>query len=216
MPHAFVGLFLAALVVVGTAFAESGTAGTESVTKQCDKQWQAAKAAGTTNGQTWPPFLAQCRAQQKGGAAATTSTVLREAALVATSAVGTLAISGLKECRDTYVEAKKVAGTTNVAPWQQFLAQCLEPRRRCTENLDDADARIEACTKLIDDYPSMTVIDRADAFVQRGFARATGKNDYATAAGDFAGALGMVREYGSALAGNVLCFWKKEISLAQA
>jgi hypothetical protein len=33
--------------------------------KVCGAQWQAAKAAGTTNGLTWPQFLAQCREQQK-------------------------------------------------------------------------------------------------------------------------------------------------------
>ena len=33
--------------------------------KVCGAQWQAAKAAGTTNGETWPQFLAQCREQQK-------------------------------------------------------------------------------------------------------------------------------------------------------
>ena len=42
----------------------------ESVMKQCGDQWQAAKAAGTTNGETWPQFLSQCRAQLKTGAAA--------------------------------------------------------------------------------------------------------------------------------------------------
>ena len=41
----------------------------QSVMKQCGEQWQAAKAAGTTNGATWPQFLAQCRAQLSSGAA---------------------------------------------------------------------------------------------------------------------------------------------------
>jgi len=36
----------------------------------CGDQWKIAKAAGSTNGQTWPQFLAQCRAQQKRGSAA--------------------------------------------------------------------------------------------------------------------------------------------------
>ena len=30
---------------------------TKSVMKQCGAQWQSAKAAGTTNGATWPQFL---------------------------------------------------------------------------------------------------------------------------------------------------------------
>jgi hypothetical protein len=35
----------------------------QSVMKQCGAQWQAAKAAGTTSGATWPQFLKSCRAQ---------------------------------------------------------------------------------------------------------------------------------------------------------
>ena len=41
----------------------------QSVMKLCGEQWKAAKAAGTTNGETWPQFLAQCRVPQSGGAA---------------------------------------------------------------------------------------------------------------------------------------------------
>ena len=56
---------LATAIVLGTAVA----ANAQSVMKQCGEQWQAAKAAGTTNGETWPQFLAQCRAQLSSGAA---------------------------------------------------------------------------------------------------------------------------------------------------
>jgi hypothetical protein len=35
----------------------------QSVMKQCGAQWQAAKAAWTSAGQTWPQFLKQCRSQ---------------------------------------------------------------------------------------------------------------------------------------------------------
>jgi hypothetical protein len=56
---------LAAAVFLGMA----ATARAESVMKQCGEQWQAAKSAGTTNGVTWPQFLAQCRAQLGSGAA---------------------------------------------------------------------------------------------------------------------------------------------------
>ncbi|MDB5649036.1 MAG: hypothetical protein JWL62_556 [Hyphomicrobiales bacterium] len=44
----------------------------ESIMKQCGDKWQAAKAAGTTGGTTWPKFLSECRSG--GGAAATTTT----------------------------------------------------------------------------------------------------------------------------------------------
>ena len=35
----------------------------QSVMKQCGEQWQAAKQAGSTNGETWPQFLKECRAR---------------------------------------------------------------------------------------------------------------------------------------------------------
>ena len=41
----------------------STATGNQSVMKQCGAQWQAAKAAGTTGGATWPQFLKACRAQ---------------------------------------------------------------------------------------------------------------------------------------------------------
>ena len=50
---------LAAIIALGMASA----ANAKTVMKQCGEQWQAAKANGTTNGQTWPQFLKQCRAQ---------------------------------------------------------------------------------------------------------------------------------------------------------
>jgi hypothetical protein len=40
-----------------------GVANAEIVPKQCGDQWRAEKANGTTNGQTWPQFIKQCRAQ---------------------------------------------------------------------------------------------------------------------------------------------------------
>ena len=51
-------LALATAILLGMA----ATASAQSVMKQCGEQWQAAKAAGTTSGETWPQFLAQCRA----------------------------------------------------------------------------------------------------------------------------------------------------------
>jgi hypothetical protein len=55
----------AAAILLGTA----ATTRAESVMKQWGEQWQSAKSAGTTNGATWPQFLAQCRAQLGSGAA---------------------------------------------------------------------------------------------------------------------------------------------------
>ena len=48
-----------------------------AVMKMCGEQWQAAKAAETTNGETWLLFLAQCRTQQTGGGAAPAAPTMR-------------------------------------------------------------------------------------------------------------------------------------------
>ena len=66
MLKSFAGFGAAALIAFGIALGGS-PARAESVMKQCGTQWQAAKAAGTTNGLTWPQFLSQCRARQTAG-----------------------------------------------------------------------------------------------------------------------------------------------------
>ena len=61
---------VSAILIGGAmALAASGATGAESVMKQCGEEWKAAKAAGTTNGQTWQDFLKTCRAQKEGAAA---------------------------------------------------------------------------------------------------------------------------------------------------
>jgi hypothetical protein len=61
---------VSAILIGGAmALAASGATGAESVMKQCGADWKAAKAAGTTNGQTWQDFLKTCRAQKEGAAA---------------------------------------------------------------------------------------------------------------------------------------------------
>lgn len=64
------GIALSAILLAGAfALAASGPANAQSVMKQCGDDWKAAKAAGTTNGQTWQEFLKTCRAQKEGAAA---------------------------------------------------------------------------------------------------------------------------------------------------
>ncbi len=48
----------------------TGAARAESIMKQCGDEWKAAKAAGTTNGQTWQEFLKSCRTQHASAPAA--------------------------------------------------------------------------------------------------------------------------------------------------
>lgn len=45
----------------------------ESVMKQCGEEWKTAKAANTTNGQTWREFLKDCRTRHASTTATTTA-----------------------------------------------------------------------------------------------------------------------------------------------
>jgi hypothetical protein len=73
MRHSLLQWTTGAAIALGVALCSSTAADAQSVMKFRGDQWKAAKAAGTTNGETWPQFLAQCRAQQSGGGAAPTS-----------------------------------------------------------------------------------------------------------------------------------------------
>jgi hypothetical protein len=57
----FIRLTAVATIVLASAAVSAAAA--ESAMKQCGEQWQAAKAAGATNGETWPQFLKDCRAR---------------------------------------------------------------------------------------------------------------------------------------------------------
>jgi hypothetical protein len=52
-----------------TSATASNVGAGQSVMKLCASQWKDAKAAGTTGGQSWPQFLAQCRTSQGSAAA---------------------------------------------------------------------------------------------------------------------------------------------------
>ena len=126
---------LAAAILLGTA----STTGAESVMKQCGEQWQAAKSARTTNGATWPQFLAQCRTQLSSGPA----TAVPQSAPVQpqtgslfpwqqpasspapapTISTATGNQSVMKQCGAQW-QAAKAAGTTSGATWPQFLKSC--------------------------------------------------------------------------------------------
>ncbi|HYA05893.1 MAG TPA: hypothetical protein VEF90_08380, partial [Xanthobacteraceae bacterium] len=51
------GIAFSAILLAGAfALSATGAANAESVMKQCGDEWKAAKAAGTTGGQTWQEF----------------------------------------------------------------------------------------------------------------------------------------------------------------
>ncbi len=61
--------FSAFLVAAAFGLAATAPARAESVMKECGDDWKAAKAAGTTNGQTWQEFLKSCRVQKASATA---------------------------------------------------------------------------------------------------------------------------------------------------
>ncbi len=68
MRHSLVPLLTAAAMVFGLAYASSTAAKAESVMAACASQWKQAQAAGTTGGEAWPQFLAQCRTRESNAA----------------------------------------------------------------------------------------------------------------------------------------------------
>ena len=102
--------------------------------KECGADWQAAKAAGTTNGQTWQEFLKGCRAQHQGGAAQAPSPAPQQqtgtlfpwqqpTSAPAPTAAPASNQSVMAACGQQWQQAK-AAGTTGGATWPQFLKQC--------------------------------------------------------------------------------------------
>ena len=87
----------AAVIALGIALAGSSTANAESIMKECGSEWQAAKAAGTTNGQTWQEFLKSCRVQHQGGAQAPRSA--SRASRTCTASASARAYGGRREVR---------------------------------------------------------------------------------------------------------------------
>jgi hypothetical protein len=127
MRDLFLRFTTGAAIALSVALAGSTTADAQSVMKMCGDQWKAAKAAGTTNGETWPQFLAQCRAQQRaGGAASTAPTAAPAPAAPAPSFGPSPTAAGVKtasQCNQEYAANKaaiKASGQTKRA----FVAAC--------------------------------------------------------------------------------------------
>lgn len=106
-----------------------------STQQACSQQYQAAKSAGTLNGQKWSAFYSACAAALKSGAAPAQAAapapapVSRTAAVVpaATTAAAASASSGHQTtqqiCSGQYQSAKS-AGSLNGQSWGQFLSAC--------------------------------------------------------------------------------------------
>jgi hypothetical protein len=143
MRCSFVSWLTAAAIAFGLSAGGPTAANAESVMRLCASQWKDAKAAGTTGGQTWPQFLAQCRASESSAAAAPASAPApasqsgslfpwwRPSAPASAPASNVGAPSAgesvMRLCANQWKDAK-AAGTTGGQTWPQFLAQCRASR----------------------------------------------------------------------------------------
>ena len=130
MLKAFSAFGVAAVVALAVGLAGT-SADAQSVMKQCGDQWKAAKVAGTTNGQTWPQFLAQCRANLRsagmGGAASPATSAQPAPAPAPAATYGQAPATGVgkttAQCDAEYAANKaaiKASGQTKRA----FVAAC--------------------------------------------------------------------------------------------
>ncbi len=90
----------------------SGRTAAQDVRHLCSEKYQAAKAADTLNGDTWPQFYSKCAAEAK------TNPPAAEAAPAKAAPLDVRHI-----CSEKY-QAAKAAGTLNGEAWPQFYSRC--------------------------------------------------------------------------------------------
>ena len=119
------GLTTGAAIGLSVAFCASTAANAQSVMKLCGEQWKAAKTAETTNGETWPQFLARCRMQQTGGGAAPPAPTYAPAPAAPPQTFGQASAPGMttRQC-DTEYEADKAAIRASGQTKREFVAAC--------------------------------------------------------------------------------------------
>ena len=116
-------VWVAAVIALGIAIAGSSAANAESIMKECGSEWQAAKAAGTTNGQTWQEFLKSCRVQHQGGAQAPAAPAAQAVPAPAAPAPTAAAGKSAKECNAEYA-ANKATIRSSGQRKADFIAAC--------------------------------------------------------------------------------------------
>jgi hypothetical protein len=99
--------FSASSILFALAF--TGQSSAQDARQICSEKYQAAKAAGSLNGEAWPQFYSRCTIEIKAGAVATEA------------AAPTLDIRQI--CSKKY-QAAKAAGALEGATWPQFYSRC--------------------------------------------------------------------------------------------
>jgi hypothetical protein len=134
MRNSFVSWLTAAAIAFGFSIAGLNTANAESVMRACASEWKQAQAGGTTGGQGWPQFLAQCRTRQGAAASPTAAPApapqsgslfpwSQPSAPASPAASPATGQSVMRLCASQWKDAK-AAGTSAGQTWPQFLSQC--------------------------------------------------------------------------------------------
>jgi hypothetical protein len=89
-----------------------GQSAAQDVRHECSVKYQAAKAANTLNGDTWPQFYSKCTAEAKANPPA-----------AATAPAAAAPVDVRHICSEKY-QAAKAAGTLNGEAWPQFYSRC--------------------------------------------------------------------------------------------
>jgi hypothetical protein len=130
---------IAAIAGVGfLALSASAQAAASSASKECSAQYQAAKKAGTLNGQKWPQFYSDCAAKMKGDDSSAedttakskkatksdTSTKKAEKKEKSTSKEAKSSGQSTQQVCSQQYQAAKAAGTLGGKKWSQFYSDC--------------------------------------------------------------------------------------------
>jgi hypothetical protein len=124
----------AALALSAAAWYALPAEAANATQQACSQQYQAAKSAGTLNGQKWTDFYSTCAANLKSGATpvAAAAPVAAPKAVVAspttttspaTAASASAGQSTQQICSGQY-QAAKTAGTLNGQKWPAFYSDC--------------------------------------------------------------------------------------------
>src|SRR5271166_5951819 len=139
----------AAVIALGIAIAGSSAANAEGIMKECGSEWEAAKAAGTTNGQTWQEFLKSCRVQHQGGAQAPAAPAAQAAPAPAGPAPTAAAGKSAKECNAEYA-GNKAAIRSSGQGKADFIAACRAGNETIPQGAAGAPAPVPARRKTPD------------------------------------------------------------------
>lgn len=111
----------------------------------CSQQYQAAKTAGTLNGQKWSDFYSSCAANLKSTATPATAAAApqpkaKAAGAIKVSTASPSAGQSTQQICSTQYQAAKTAGTLNGQKWAVFYSDCAANIR----NYSDASAATPA------------------------------------------------------------------------